>query len=162
MMTGLYRATSFAAALTLSIILIPAIASAGSAKPIARKQAAAQYLRDVDPFNASTSKFSAALSKWGKANGTASQTTSFVRPYVASFTLFDRELLRQRWPAKASDDVRSLVLDDAACIGDLDALPSVSVLNASQWSAQISHDENVSGAAADFVRSDLGLPLAKK
>lgn len=161
-MTRISRVTSFAAVLAMTIILLPSVASARAAKPITLKQAATQYLRDVGPVNAAGVKFSAAFNKWGKANGTGAQTTVFVRPYATSLTLFDRKLLSQRWPVKALGDVRTLVRDDAGFVADIEELPSLNILNVSQWSAPFLRDGNAMAVSADIVRSDLGLPLAKK
>ena len=136
-------------------------ASASTTKPITIKQAAKQYLADVGPYNSALDKFSVAFTKWGKANGTAAQTTTFVKPMVAAVKTLDHKFLTQRWPTKAVGAVQTLISDTAALEGDIAGLPTVNILSESQWSTTFVRDDTVMAAAADIVRKDLGLTLVK-
>ena len=135
-------------------------AGASTAKPITTKQAARQYLADAKPYNVANAKFDAAFAKWeNEKNHTMAQTSVFVEPMVAAMSTFDRKALSQRWPAKVESAVRALVLDDATFQGDIESLPAVNVLTWSSWVSSFDKDATIDSTAANFVRSDLGLPL---
>lgn len=137
-------------------------ASTNTAKPITTKQAAVQYLADVKPYNVAWDKFGAAFEKWAKhTGGTAAHTGTFANPMVAAISTFDHKVLSQRWPANARSAIQTLVLDDAVLQGDLEGLPALNNLTLSSWAMSYRKDSTIDSAAADVVRSDLGLPLIK-
>jgi hypothetical protein len=145
-------------------LVLSSMSTAGASthkKPITVKQAAKQYLADVGPVNTAMDKFSAALTKWGDANGTAAQTTVFVKPAVAALKTFDHRVLTQRWPTKAAGAVETLASDTAAISGDISGLPAVNILSESKWSTTFDRDFTILGTAANIVRKDLGLPLTQ-
>jgi hypothetical protein len=146
----------------MMVTLLPSAASANTAKPITQHRAAVRYLKDAGPVNSAANAFMAGFTKWNRdKNATMAQTESFARPYAAKVTVFYRELLGQKWSAKASRDIQALARDMANVAGDIESLSTINVFNVSAWMSTFARDENASGVSADIVRSDLGLPLAK-
>jgi hypothetical protein len=72
--------------------------------------------------------------------------------YVAATEAFDNALLRSPWPATVETDIRSMVTADSVAEGDT-AKPC-----GSGDSAAFNGDFNKATAAANIVRSDIGLP----
>jgi hypothetical protein len=120
---------------------------------ITMAKAAKQYLADVAPVNKTTSAASAAL----KSATSTAEAGKAVAPMIAAWEKFDSLVLRQQWPRAAKGDVKVLVVDDGAVIGDLSAISEASPLNFSSLSATLSRDGQTSTTAADILRTDLGL-----
>jgi hypothetical protein len=115
------------------------------------KQQAAIYLRLVGPANAEWDKL---LPVWKDESTTFKEFEVAAAPAIAADEKFDRSLLRVRWSPEVRPDILSLVKADAAVIGDMVAIESVT-------DDQISRDLETMFLAAAAVRSDLGLPDAK-
>lgn len=113
----------------------------------------AKYLALVGPYNSAIDTFNKSLT----ANMTSAELGAAADKLAVAGTQLDEQLIAVAWPGQVETDVRSLVSDDAAVIGDLQGFDSVNVLSASQLISQFDKDANVADTAAALVRSDLHL-----
>jgi hypothetical protein len=146
------------AAIAGTVVCLLGASSAAQAsthhKGITQAKAAKQYLADIKPVNAVGDLVNPAV----KAATTAAGQAKAVAPWLAIVVKFDSLVLRQQWPTGVKGDIRALVVDDAAVIGDYQALSSASPLNISSLDASLSRDNQADTTASNIVRADLGLP----
>lgn len=121
-----------------------AAASTAPASPPANVDYKAQYLRIVTPAND-------AIDTLKTATG-ISQVQARAHAAAGAIQAADSQLLRARWPAGVTPDIRALVMADGPVIVDLN-----DVVTAYQ-DGTLQTAVGSSGAAAQVVRADLGLP----
>ena len=91
---------------------------------------------------------------------TNTQAEADARPAIAALQTLQTRLEAITFPANAVADVHALIAADGSLDGDLQALASVNLLNASSWNATFERDIASVSADANLVRHDLGLPPA--
>lgn len=176
--TDTMRSTKWLAALVAASAIAVAVAGCGSttvetqtvqtpaahhhprqaAGGMTKAQADHVYLADVAPYN------TAVLSMFKEfQHDDASTTTSIaagqVKPAIAAIQTTDGrldDLADQYRPAAA--DIRAMVNSDAGLLGDLVSINTVDGFNVDTWGQQVLRDVSQGHAAANMVRSDLGLP----
>jgi hypothetical protein len=157
-------AVAFGLAVVLASAGIPTLAAQAaekySARVITTKQASRQYLADVAPFTEARSVYAAAFAEWHRDKVPPSQSTAFVHPFVAACGALEHKLHSQKWPHGARSDVGALATTVSLVANDVGKLPSVDALTASAWASSLERASAASTAAANKVRSDLGLPPA--
>jgi hypothetical protein len=115
------------------------------------------YLRIVAPYNRAVDNFSR-QAKALPADATETQLSGLISPLIAATITFNREALAVAWPTNVRADIRTLVTDDGAVMGDLESLNSTDPSTVSQALAAWSRDSSTADNAAAIVRADLGLP----
>jgi len=121
--------------------------------------AGAAYLAAVAPANAAISAFSAAAGRWTSST-TNAQAEADAQPAISALQALGTTLTNDQWPASATNDVHTLVGDDAAVVGDLQGLASVNLLDTSSFIATLKRDLSSTASAVALVRHDLDLPAA--
>jgi len=123
-----------------------------------KPEAAKNYLAIVTPANSAVAAFSKAANAWANST-TNKQAESAAEPLISALQTTDLKLLAATWPnAQTTADIHALVNADGAVIGDLLALSTVNLLNASTWESAFERDVTALSTAAGTARSDLGLP----
>lgn len=119
-----------------------------------------KYLAIVAPANTTGDTFNAKISALSAngANPATSAVAAAVAPFVTALTNADSKLVSVQWPGQAETDIRALITDDGAMIGDLNALGSANMITGSSVETQLSEDLGKQQAAVSLVRSDLHLP----
>lgn len=123
-----------------------------------KSQAASAYLAAVAPANSAANAFNAEVKTWTNST-TNAQAEADAQPVIAAFQAVQPKLLAiaASYPP-AAVDLKAEVNAYAPLLGDLTSLGSVNLLNASSWVQQTDSDIAKASAAANIVRSDLGLP----
>jgi hypothetical protein len=126
---------------------------------LTRKEAADKYLEILGPANA-------ALAKWQKQaqsytdDTTAEEIGKDTAPVAAALDDASAALLRVQWPSSVAPDVKELVRAHGPLAGDFRSVSSQTIFSVQNWITQLQQDAGKAHAAANIVRSDLGLPPA--
>jgi len=120
-------------------------------------QYAAKYSAIVAPANAAITAVNSQVQALG-GSATSAQLTSILTPAINAMNTAISQLAAIQWPGNVETDMRALITDNGAVVGDLTALESANALTASSVETKMSEDAGTSKAAADLVHADLGLP----
>jgi hypothetical protein len=134
------------------------VAPASSAAPTtAAADYGSQYVAITAPANDALSMWRSAIRKLG-SDSSPSVIANVTATVAVVLDGTNHELLRAHWPASAEADVKAVVWDEGALIGDLSAVGRQNWFTAASWESHVSADAGKASAAADVVRADLGLP----
>jgi hypothetical protein len=120
----------------------------------------ALYRSITDPTNVAGNKFLCDVKQLPES-ATGKDLASLADPLADKVQDASGRLLDVKWPADTKSDVRKLVTDIAAVIGDLRNARTVTGFNARDWAADLNSDLATLGASANFVRTDIGLPAKR-
>lgn len=119
-----------------------------------------QYLKIIAPANTQIEAFNKKTNTYTE-NTTAEQVAKDAEPLAAAVDKASTDLLHVDWPASIQPDVKAMVTAYGVLAGDLRSVGSQNILSIANWATQLGQDAGRARAAANIVRSDLGLPPVK-
>jgi hypothetical protein len=147
----------------VSVLSLCASASAGAtsshAKAISKKAAGKQYLRLFGPTGSAASTFGAEAGAWTSST-TDAQAEADAKPLITALETLNRAVLKDRWPAGARSDAKTVVRSDKPLIRDLQSLSNLDRSSISSYVATFDSHANAFGMAATNLQQDLGLSTA--
>lgn len=115
-----------------------------------------RYLAIVKPLNDQGPAFQKA---WAAINtGMAADYAKVAAPLIPLLQDQQQALIRGTWPQVAQADIKVLITETAAQIGDLASIGAQNLATIGNWVSQFTSDNAKTSAAASTVRADLGLP----
>ena len=125
-----------------------------------KPQAGQAYLAAVGPYNEAWDRFEKQAAGWTDST-TANEVQAAADPVVKAARGYQAEVLAlaKSYPP-ATADLKALVNAAGPFIADLASASTLNARNVNSWVRQAARDASNANAAANIVRSDLGLPGA--
>jgi uncharacterized membrane protein YgcG len=124
---------------------------------LSRAAAAQAYLAAIRPVNSAVDTFGREAAQWTNQT-TDAHAARQAQPAIVALQHLRHKLVSTVWPSLVQHDATTLASDTVPIVGDLQALATVNLADASSWEMTFGRDDTIAKAADNRMRLALGLP----